>query len=202
MKGPNGAGKSTLLSLITGDNPQAYANEIHLFDERRGRGESIWDIKQKIGYVSPELHAFFDKNISCYDAIGSGFFDTVGLYKKLSSQQHQLIQQWLDFLRISHVHQKPLSSISSGGQRLTLLARALVKNPPLLVLDEPCQGLDDEQKEQFVQLIDDLCVQLDKTLIYVSHYEEDIPGCVDKVLLLEAGHETIYKLNNKAAIAV
>ncbi len=202
LKGHNGAGKSTLLSLITGDNPQAYANEIYLFDKRRGYGESIWDIKQKIGYVSPELHAFFEKNISCYDAIGSGFFDTVGLYKKLSQEQHQLIQQWLDFLRISHVHQKPLSSISSGGQRLTLLARALVKNPPLLVLDEPCQGLDDEQKEQFVQLIDDLCEQLDKTLIYVSHYEEEIPECVDKVLLLEAGHETIYKLNNKAAIAV
>lgn len=202
LKGHNGAGKSTLLSLITGDNPQAYANEIYLFDKRRGRGESIWDIKQKIGYVSPELHAFFDRNISCYDAIGSGFFDTVGLYKKLSSQQHQLIQQWLDFLRISHVHQKPLSSISSGGQRLTLLARALVKNPPLLVLDEPCQGLDDEQKEQFIQLVDDLCEQLNTTLIYVSHYAEEIPNCVKKVLLLNEGKQSIYSLNKQAAIAV
>jgi len=173
-----------------------------LFDKRRGRGESIWDIKQKIGYVSPELHAFFDKNISCYDAIASGFFDTVGLYKKLSSQQHQLIQQWLDFLRISHVHQKPLSSISSGGQRLTLLARALVKNPPLLVLDEPCQGLDDEQKEQFIQLVDDLCEQLDKTLIYVSHYQNEIPQCINNILLLKEGKQTIYKIDKQAEIVV
>ena len=87
LRGRNGAGKSSLLSLITGDHPQAYSNEIYLFGKRRGSGESIWDIKQKTGYISPELHAYFDKNISCFQAIGSGYFDTIGLYKKLSEQQ-------------------------------------------------------------------------------------------------------------------
>ncbi|HZW70034.1 MAG TPA: ATP-binding cassette domain-containing protein, partial [Hanamia sp.] len=134
LKGRNGSGKSSLLSMITGDHPQAYANEIYLFGKRRGSGESIWDIKEKTGFISPELHAYFDKNVSCFDAIASGFFDTIGLYRKLSQSQHQIILQWLDFLQISHVSTKPLHSTSTSFQRMILLARALVKNPPLLVL--------------------------------------------------------------------
>ncbi|MEO8823681.1 MAG: ATP-binding cassette domain-containing protein, partial [Ginsengibacter sp.] len=133
LKGRNGSGKSSLLSMITGDHPQAYANEIYLFGKRRGSGESIWDIKQKTGFISPELHAYFDKNVSCFDAIGSGFFDTIGLFRKLSTSQYHIILQWLDFLQISHVSTKPLHSISASLQRMILLARALVKNPPLLV---------------------------------------------------------------------
>ena len=205
LKGHNGAGKSTLLSLINGDNPQAYSNEIYLFDRRRGTGESIWDIKQKTGYLSPEADAFFDKRISIYETIASGFFDTMGLYKKLSAQQQDTVLQWLDFLRISsHVHQKPLAQLSTGGQRLTLLARAFVKNPPLLILDEPCQGLDEIQKEQFVQLVDDLCEQYAKTLIYVSHYDNEIPSCINRVFQLNQGKQTIYSIHKPthAAIAV
>jgi len=192
LRGHNGAGKSTLLSLINGDNPQAYKNEIYLFDKRRGSGESIWDIKQKIGYVSPELHAFFDKGTTCYNAVASGFFDTIGLFKKLTTQQQTVVLQWLNFLQLSSVQTKPLSTLSSGTQRLVLLARALVKNPPLLILDEPCQGLDDDQKDSFVHLVNDLCERLDKTLIYVSHYENEIPPCIDHVLELNMGRQKVY----------
>ena len=201
LKGPNGAGKSSLLNLVTGDHPQAYSNEIHLFGKRRGSGESIWDIKQKTGYVSPELHAYFDQSISCYQAIASGFFDTIGLYKKLTADQHDIILQWLDFLHLSHVQNKPLHSISTSSQRLALLARALVKNPSLLILDEPCQGLDLEQRDQFVSLIDHICMRSEKTLIYVSHEESEIPGCSQKVLHLEQGKQTIFSLNKSSAMA-
>ena len=202
LKGRNGAGKSSLLSLITGDHPQAYSNEIYLFGKRRGSGESIWDIKQKTGYISPELHAYFYKNITCFNAIGSGYFDTIGLFKKLSTTQYNNILQWLDFLQLSHVSKKPLHSISAGLQRMILLARALVKNPPLLVLDEPCQGLDEKQSDQFVSLINHICAGSNKTLIYVSHDESNIPACIEKVLKLENKEHKIYSLNEPMGLAV
>jgi molybdate transport system ATP-binding protein len=185
LKGRNGSGKSSLLSMITGDHPQAYANEIYLFGKRRGTGESIWDIKEKTGFISPELHAYFDKNVSCFDAIASGFFDTIGLYRKLNQSQHQIILQWLDFLQVSHVSTKPLYSTSASFQRMILLARALVKNPPLLVLDEPCQGLDDKQSRQFVSLVDSICAGKNRTLIYVSHDERNIPSCIENIFQLQ-----------------
>lgn len=202
LKGRNGAGKSSLLSMITGDHPQAYSNEIYLFGKRRGSGESIWDIKQKTGYISPELHAYFDKNVSCFNAIGSGYFDTIGLFKKLSTKQYNNILQWLDFLQLSHVSNKPLHSISASLQRMILLARALVKNPPLLVLDEPCQGLDRQQSEQFVSLIDHVCSNSNKTLIYVSHDVSNIPTCVEKVLLLEKEGQKIYSAKPETELAI
>jgi molybdate transport system ATP-binding protein len=204
LKGANGSGKSTLIGLITGDHPQAYANDIFLFDRRRGSGESIWDIKQKTGFVSPELHWYYDKTISVYHTIASGFFDTVGVYKAIDHEQHIAVEQWLSFLNLEAKAAEPLYVLSTSEQRLTLLARALVKNPPLVILDEPCQGLDEQQVNEFVGLIDEVCERLNKTLIYVSHYENEIPGCVDKVMLLENGREKKYSINIKrsAAIAV
>ncbi|HUZ59061.1 MAG TPA: ATP-binding cassette domain-containing protein [Hanamia sp.] len=202
LKGRNGAGKSSLLSFITGDHPQAYANEIYLFGKRRGTGESIWDIKQKIGYISPELHAYFDKNISCFQAIGSGYFDTIGLFRKLSKEQHNTILQWLDFLHLSDMSTKPLHSISSGFQRMILLARALVKNPPLLILDEPCHGLDQKQSDQFISLIDHICSESNKTLIYVSHNENNVSSCIQNVLELKNDGYQFYKINKPVKLAV
>ena len=202
LRGRNGSGKSSLLSMLTGDHPQAYSNEIYLFGKRRGSGESIWDIKQKTGYISPELHAYFDKNVTCFQAIGSGFFDTIGLFKKLSTAQYNIILQWLDFLQVSHVSTKPLHSISASLQRMILLARALVKNPPLLVLDEPCQGLDQKQSTQFVSLVDSICSGTNKTLIYVSHDERNVPECIEKVFQLEKKGNQFYSIVEPAALAV
>ncbi len=187
VSGHNGSGKSTLLSLVTGDNPQAFANEIYLFDRKKGSGESIWDIKQKIGYVSPELHHYFDSGISCFDVVASGFFDTIGLFKQLSEKQRTIATKWISFMQVSDFDKKLFRQVSNGEQRLVLLTRALVKNPPLLVLDEPCQGLDGGVSAWFIALINEICVRMKKTLVYVSHYEEEIPACVTKTLKLEQG---------------
>jgi molybdate transport system ATP-binding protein len=187
VSGPNGAGKSTILSLITADNPQAYANEIWLFDRRRGTGESIWDIKKKIGFVSPELHLYFDSSASCLDVIASGLFDTIGLFRPLSDEQQALALRWMQLLSLQDLRHKRLPQLSTGQQRMVLLARALIKNPPMLILDEPCQGLDEEQTTHFRQLIDTLCRAFTTTLIYVSHYRQELPTCIDRFLRLDKG---------------
>ncbi len=187
VSGHNGSGKSTLLSLVNGDNPQAFANEIYLFDRKKGTGETIWDIKQKIGYISPELHHYFDAAASCYEVVASGLFDTIGLFKKLNSKQKAIVDQWIALLQIAGFSNKLFKQLSNGEQRLVLLARALVKNPPLLILDEPCQGLDQEVSARFIALINHICVQMKKTLIYVSHYQDEIPACVTYTLQLEQG---------------
>lgn len=187
VSGPNGAGKSTILSLITADNPQAYANKIWLFDRRRGTGESIWDIKKKIGFVSPELHLYFEYSATCFDVIASGLFDTIGLFRPLTLGQQEHTLRWLQLLSLGDLRSRRLAQLSTGQQRMVLLARALIKNPPVLILDEPCQGLDDEQIQYFRELISQLCEAFGTTLIYVSHYRQELPDCIDRFLKLENG---------------
>ena len=187
LSGANGAGKSTLLSLINADNPQAYANEIYLFDKRRGRGESIWDIKKRIGFVSPEMHLYFESGISVFDAVASGLFDTIGLFRKLTIQQQNKVDDWLKLMQVSHLRNKLLKHLPNSQQRLILIVRALIKNPSLLIFDEPAQGLDEDQLSFFNVLIEQLCTDTSKTIIYVSHYKEEIPSCINKRIELDGG---------------
>ncbi len=185
IKGPNGAGKSTLISLITADNPQAYSQDITLFDRKRGTGESIWDIKRKIGYLSPELHLYFKEGGSCFSVVASGLFDTQGLFKRMSEEQIKQVNYWMEVMGIAHLKERSFLQISGGEQRMVLITRALVKNPELLILDEPCQGLDRVQTEHLKSVLDYLAANSDMTLLYVSHYDRDIPSCVNQVLELK-----------------
>ncbi len=184
LLGPNGAGKSTLLSLINGDNPQAYANDIILFDRKRGTGESIWDIKSKIGFVSPELHQYFPTDNSCLQVIESGYYDTIGLFRQSSKAKAETALRWMKALEIEKYARVLLKNIPASAQRLCLLARALIKNPDLLIFDEPCQGLDARQQHHFKTLVDTICGMSNVTLIYVSHYQQEIPDGVTKVFEL------------------
>jgi molybdate transport system ATP-binding protein len=183
LLGPNGSGKSTLLSLICGDNPQAYANDITLFDKKRGTGESIWDIKKRIGYISPEMHLYYLKNVRCIDVVGSGFFDTIGLYRKCTEEQEVIALEWMKILNIDKIKDISFLNVSSGEQRLVLLARVFVKNPDLLILDEPLHGLDVLNKRRAKAVIESFC-DSDKSLIYVTHYEHEIPNVVNERLIL------------------
>lgn len=187
LSGPNGAGKSTLLSLINGDNPQAYANNIVLFDRKRGSGESIWDIKRRIGFVSPELYQYFPLDSSALQVIESGFYDTIGLFRPSDPKKETVARRWMKLLQIERYANKLFSLVPPDVQRLCLLARALAKNPALLILDEPTQGLDTYQQQFFTRLIDAICETSNVTLIYVSHYQQHIPQCVDKQIRLEKG---------------
>jgi len=191
LLGPNGAGKSTLLSLINADNPQAYANDIVLFDKKRGTGESIWDIKSKIGFVSPELHQYFPTDNSCLQVIESGYYDTLGLFRPSQKTKADTALRWMRALEIDKYARVLLKNIPASAQRLCLLARALIKNPDLLIFDEPCQGLDDHQQHHFKTLVDTICRLSNVTLIYVTHYQHEIPESVTKVLKLDKGNAIV-----------
>ena len=180
LSGPNGAGKSTLLSLVYADNPQSYANTFYLFDRKRGSGESIWEIKKRIGYVSPEMHLYYMENVPVKNIVGSGFFDSVGLFRKCTDEQMEVAMQWMDVFGIAHLKERSFLTLSSGEQRLALLARAFVKDPDLLILDEPLHGLDVTKKHLAARIIERFCEQPGKTLIYVTHYPNELPSCVDK----------------------
>ena len=187
LLGPNGAGKSTLLSLVNADNPQAYANDIILFDRKRGTGESIWDIKNKTGFVSPELYQYFPTDNSCLQVIESGFYDTMGLFRPSNPKKSAIALRWMKALEIDRYARVLLKNIPASAQRLCLLARALIKNPTLLIFDEPCQGMDLHQQLHFKMLVDTICELSNVTLIYVTHYQNEIPESVDKVLRLDKG---------------
>ncbi|WP_147677369.1 ATP-binding cassette domain-containing protein [Algibacter pacificus] len=172
LMGPNGSGKSTILSMIFGDNPKAYGQDIILFGVKKGSGESIWDIKQKIGYFSSEMLRGFTRHETIGNMIASGFFDTVGLYKTPTNAQIKIAQQWLRVLNMFDIKKQSFLSLSRGHQRLVLIARAMVKNPPLLILDEPTNGLDDNDAALFCELINKIATETNTAIIYVSHRKE------------------------------
>lgn len=179
ITGQNGAGKSTLLSLITGDHAQGYSNDLTLFGRRRGSGETIWDIKRHIGYVSSSLHLDYRVSSSVRNVILSGFFDSIGIYQAVSDRQQQLTTQWLELLGLAgSTADLPFHSLSWGQQRLALIARALVKHPALLILDEPLQGLDPLNRQLVRRWIDILIAEGRTQLLFVSHHAEDAPQCI------------------------
>jgi molybdate transport system ATP-binding protein len=184
LLGPNGSGKTTLLSLILGDNPQVYTNEIVLFGRRRGSGESVWDIKRHIGWVSPELHLHFNAAATCFEVVASGFHDTMGLFQPATARQRAAARQWLARFQLLAYAGRPLFSLSAGLQRMVLLARALVKRPRLLILDEPCQGLDAAHRRCFVRAVEALIRARAVTVIYVTHRPDEIPRAITRVLRL------------------
>jgi molybdate transport system ATP-binding protein len=172
LKGPNGSGKSTMLSMITGDNPKAFGQDIYLFGKKKGSGESVWDIKRHIGYFSPIMTEKFNGRHSVEHMLISGLTDSVGLYVQPTETQHRYIQQWLRLLGLIGERNTLFHALPPGNQSMVMMARAMVKHPPLLILDEPTAGLDDASAAFFVQLVNTFAVQSRSAIIFVSHRDE------------------------------
>lgn len=186
LLGQNGSGKSTLLSLVCADNPQSYACDIALFGYQRGEsGESIWDIKRHIGYVSPELARSYHRDLPAIRIVASGLKDTVGLYVRPTADELEQCRQWMRIFGIDALANRSFLQLSSGEQRLVLLARAFVKDPELLILDEPLHGLDDVNRQLVRDIIEAFCQRPNKTLIMVTHYQEELPACITHSLTLQ-----------------
>jgi molybdate transport system ATP-binding protein len=182
--GPNGSGKTTLLSLVVGDHPQAYANTVRVFGKLRGGGGSIRELKEGIGLISAELQVRYRKAATALEVVISGFFDSVGLYRRASADQRAAAGAWMDSLGIQRLATKRFNHLSQGEQRMVLLARAMVKPPRLLVLDEPCQGLDAGNRRLILQAVDRMAATGGTTLLFVSHLPEEIPACITHRLSL------------------
>lgn len=180
LAGPNGSGKSTLLSLVHADNPQGYSNTITLFDRPRGSGETIWDIKRRIGYISPEMHLYFNGGGNVETIVAQGLNDTVGLYVKTRPHQLELARRWLKLFHLEPLADRRFNTLSSGEQRMVLIARTLIKQPELLILDEPLHGLDSARKRAVRAVINLIASRADRVmaLIYVTHYRPEVPECV------------------------
>lgn len=184
LMGPNGSGKSTLLSIVCADNPQSYACDVSLFGFKRGSGESIWDIKKHIGYVSPELHRSCKRNLEAKMIVALGLKDYHGMYTTATEEEFAIAKKWMAVFGIEDIADRPFMSLSSGEQRLVLLARAFVKDPDLLILDEPLHGLDNANRRLVRDVIEKFCSDPEKTLIMVTHYAEELPPCIDHNITL------------------
>ncbi|EDM27966.1 putative molybdenum transport ATP-binding protein modF [Lentisphaera araneosa HTCC2155] len=172
ISGPNGAGKTTLLSLISADNPQGYGKDFYLFGRKRGSGESIWDIKKRIGIVTTELQLEYHQNIFALDVVVSGFFDSIGLYREADASHLQIARDWMQTLGLKDLEDISFENLSYGERRSVLLARAMVKSPNILILDEPCQGLDKRNRTALMNTVSFLAKETDMTILYVSHKAE------------------------------
>ncbi|MDE6450391.1 MAG: ATP-binding cassette domain-containing protein [Muribaculaceae bacterium] len=193
LQGPNGSGKSTILSLINADNPAGYRSNITLFDRRRGTGESIWDIKHRIGYVSPEMRLYFSGTGNAQTVIGQGLTDTVGSYVKLRPDQEAQAGLWIRLLHLEEIARRPYNTLSAGERQMVLLARAMIKQPRLMILDEPMHGLDYGRKRAMRALVNYFAARADlpgsrypMSLIYVTHHRDELPECINHTMKLSS----------------
>jgi len=173
LAGPNGSGKSTLISLITGDNPKGYGQDLILFGKKKGSGETIWDIRRQIGYFTPSMILQFTRDDTVENMILSGLLDSVGLYTKPSDMQKDIAKSWVNMLGPFY-RNKSFQSLTIGQQRMVMVARAMVKHPPLLILDEPTIELDDANSRLFIDMVNAIARDKKIAIVYVSHRDE--PG--------------------------
>ncbi|MFD2101374.1 ATP-binding cassette domain-containing protein [Flagellimonas iocasae] len=170
--GPNGSGKTTMLSMITGDSHKGYGEDLTLFGQKKGTGESVWDLKQKIGYFTPSITDRFRGYHTLENMIISGLHDSIGLYVLPTETEKRLAGQWLKLLGLYDKRDTHFNELTRGEKRLVMTARAMVKHPPLVILDEPTAGLDDKSAALFVALVNKIAKESDSAILFVSHRAE------------------------------
>lgn len=199
IRGPNGSGKTTFLELITGDNMQVFSNDVRLFGKRRGSGETIWDIKKQLGIVSYRLHVEYRMvgNTTLQNVIVSGFHDSIGLYEKPLDTEIDAALKWLSLGGFANRHNDLFGNLSYGEQRAVLILRAAVKNPPVLILDEPCHGLDENFRQKILDLLEIVAENGNSTLLHVTHEADEVLPCEHHILELLPKQQPMYRIIEK-----
>jgi molybdate transport system ATP-binding protein len=196
IRGPNGSGKSTLLEMITGDNPQVYSNDVWLFGRKRGTGETIWEIKERLGIVSYRLHLQYRamNGLSLETVLVSGFHDSIGLYEAALENERAVARRWLSLCGFGGREEEAFGDLSYGEQRAVLIARAAIKRPLLLILDEPCHGLDEEHRARVLTLLQAIAERGVSTLLHVTHDPTEVLPCEQKILELRPGEKPMWRI--------
>ena len=182
--GNNGAGKTTFMKLVHGELIPIHGGKVQWFSFPHLT--PLWEVRRKIGFISAEYQEKYDVNLSGWEVVASGLFASIGLYEKVTQDKQAKALEWMDFLGISHLAELRLRSISYGEARRILLARALVNNPQLLILDEPCSGLDIPSRERFLETLGKL-VSTKTRILYVTHHTDEILPFITHVLYLKQG---------------
>jgi molybdate transport system ATP-binding protein len=149
---------------------------------RRGSGESVWDIKEKFGQVDTQLHLNFARGMKVVEVVVSGFFDSIGLYDDWGDAQRDRALAWLAALGLGSLARDNFDALSFGLQRMVLLARAMVKSPAILLMDEPTLGLDGYHRRLILRAIDHIAANCDTQIIFVSHSAGEMPACINQHL--------------------
>ena len=186
--GANGAGKSTFLKLIAGNVYPAIGGKVQRWDF--GRRSTIWDVRRRIGFLSPELQANYRDNISAAEVIGSGFSSSIGLPKKLSQKQKLEVRDLMREFAATQLAEKRVGEMSYGEFRKILLLRALVHRPQLLLCDEPFDGLDAESRRAFRDALE-TAARSGAQLVIVTHHVEELPRCITNSMTLVAGRVAV-----------
>ena len=196
VRGPNGSGKTTILELITGDNMQVFSNDIKLFGKRRGSGETIWDIKKRLGIVSYRLHVEYRMlgGTSLLAVIISGFRDSIGLYEAATDLEIATAKKWLALGGFAGRESENFGSLSYGEQRAILILRSAVKSPEILILDEPCHGLDEQYRSKILQLMELIGNGGTTTMLHVTHDPSEVLPCEKHILELHPNEEPMYQI--------
>lgn len=196
VRGPNGSGKTTFLELITGDNKQVFCNDVFLFGKKRGTGESVWDIKKQLGIVSYRLHVEYRMvgGTSLQNVIVSGFRDSIGLYETASDSEIDAARKWLALGGFGGRETQMFGSLSYGEQRAVLILRSAVKCPKILILDEPCHGLDEKYRKKILQLTEEIALGGTTTLLHVTHDSTEVLPCEKHILEFHPGENPMYKI--------
>ena len=199
VRGPNGSGKTTIMELITGDNMQVFREKVYLFGSRRGSGESIWDIKKHLGIVSYRLHVEYRMvgGTDLQSVIVSGFKDSIGLYEPATDFELAMANAWLKLAGFSGREKESFGSLSYGEQRAILILRAAVKSPRVLILDEPCHGLDENYRGKILDLLETVAETGTTTLLHVTHEPSEVLACEKNILELCPGQSPMYKILHK-----